>query len=396
VSFTPFGEDPLADAIRRRVRDIIEHTVEEELDAALGAGSYARVTERRGYRHGHQERRLGTTVGPVGLTLPRARLFAAAGGTQEWHPQAVRRYRRRMVAVDNAVIGTFLAGVNQRRLRGALRPLLRDVPLSKSAVSRLVTRLRTGWEEWRTRALAEERCVYLYLDGFGVKVRCGGRVVRMTVLAAVGVRPDGQKCLLALDLAASESAEAWRGLLEGLVARGLRPPMLCIVDGSPGLGQALGAVWRDVAVQRCMVHKLRNLLAKAPQHAHDALRDDFHAIMYAESAAAAEAAYQRFVARWAKRCQRVVESLEEAGAELLTVFRLTPAAQWKCLRSTNVIERMHEEFRRRIKTQASLPTEDAVLVLLFALMASGQLRLRRIDGWRELGAVMDRVLRPAA
>jgi transposase-like protein len=232
--------------------------------------------------------------------------------------------------------------------------------------------------------LADEHYVYLYLDGFGLKVRCGGRVVRMVVLAVLGVQPDGPKALVALELAASESQAAWQELLEGLRARGLRAPLLAIIDGCPGLRQALETVWPDAPVQRCFVHKLRNLLAKAPQHTHDALRDDFHAIAYAESQAAAERAYQRFVTRWQTRCQGVVASLEEAGAELLTVFRF-PAAQWQCLRTTNVIERLHEEFRRRVKTQASLPNEPAVLILLHGLMASGQLRLRRIDGWRQLG-----------
>jgi transposase-like protein len=144
-----------------------------------------------------------------------------------------------------------------------------------------------------------------------------------------------------------------------------------------------------------MVHKLRNLLAKAPRHAHDAIRADFHAIVYASTAAEAEAAYTAFETRWAKQCQRVVESLREAGTELLTVFRF-PKRLWKCLRTTNVIERLHEEFRRRVKTQASLPNEQAVLILLWGLMVSGQLRLRRIDGWQRISAVMAERLRQAA
>ncbi len=167
------------------------------------------------------------------------------------------------------------------------------------------------------------------------------------------------------------------------------------IDGCPGLRQALAAVWPAVPVQRCAVHKLRNLLAKAPRHAHDALREDFHAIVYARTAAEAEKAYEQFETRWAKPCQRVVESLREAGPELLTVFRF-PKRLWKGLRTTNVIERLHEEFRRRVKTQASLPNERAVLILLWGLMASGQLRLRRIDGWQGLSAVMAERWRQAA
>jgi hypothetical protein len=236
----------LADVIRARVREVIEQTVEEELVAALGAPSYARVEERQGYRHGHLERALGTTVGPTTVALPRARLFTPTGESREWRSQIVRRYHRRMAAVDNAVVATVLAGTNTRRVRGALRPLLRPGLLSKSAVSRLVTSLQAQWEAWRDRPLREERYVHLYLDGFALAVRCGGRVVRLVVLAIVGVAPDGQKRLLALDLASSESQEAWQALLEGLVSRGLQPPLAATIEGCPGLRQALAAVWPAV------------------------------------------------------------------------------------------------------------------------------------------------------
>ena len=140
-------------------------------------------------------------------------------------------------------------------------------------------------------------------------------------------------------------------------------------------------------MQRSCVHKLRNLERKAPKHALATIRDDFHRIVYAATADAARAAYTAFERTWAKRCPGVVTSLREGGDELLTFFRF-PKAQWKTLRTTNVIERLREEFRRRVKTQGSLPSEDAALVLLFSLVASGQTKLRRIDGWRKIAAVL--------
>ena len=180
---------------------------------------------------------------------------------------------------------------------------------------------------------------------------------------------------------------AWKGCLDDLVARGLRAPVLVIIDGNAGLRRAVGEVWARAAVQRCCVHKLRNLERKAPKHAIAEIRDDFHRIVYAATADAARAAYVSFERTWAKRCPGVVTSLREGGDELLTFFRF-PGAQWKTLRTTNVIERLHEEFRRRVKTQGSLPSEDAALVLLFSLVASGQVKLRRIDGWKRITAVV--------
>jgi putative transposase len=147
-------------------------------------------------------------------------------------------------------------------------------------------------------------------------------------------------------------------------------------------------------VQRCCVHKLRNLERKAPKHVLAEIRDDFHRIVNAANAEAARAAYSAFERTWARRCPGVVASLREGGDELLTFFTF-PKAQWKTLRTTNAIERLHEEFRRRVKTQGSLPGEDAALVLLFSLVASGQIKLRRIDGWRKIAAVLSQ-LTPAA
>jgi transposase-like protein len=292
-----------------------------------------------------------------------------------------------MPEVNEAVIATYLAGGNTRRIRGALQPLLKAAPLSKSAVSRGIAALKDGLAAWRTRSLADLDVIYVYLDGFAVRVRSAGKVISAPVLGVIGVLPDGCKHLLALELCAGESFAAWKGCLDDLVARGLRAPVLAIIDGNAGLRCAVGLVWPRAAIQRCCVHKLRNLARKAPQHALAEIRDDFHRIVYAANADAARTAYAAFERAWTKRCPGVVTSLREGGDELLTFFRF-PKAQWKTLRTTNTIERLHEEFRRRVKTQGSLPNEDAAIVLLFSLVASGQIKLRRIDGWRKIAAVL--------
>src|SRR5882762_9722521 len=160
------------------------------------------------------------------------------------------------------------------------------------------------------------------------------------------------------------------GFVDDLKTRGLRAPLLAIIDGNPGLRQALGRLWPATAVQRCCVHKLRNLERKAPKHALDELREDFHRIVYAASGEAGRTAYTAFERKWAKRCPGVIRSLQDGGAELLTFFTF-PKAQWKTLRTTNVIERLNEEFRRRVKTQGSLPTQAAALILRCSLVASG-------------------------
>ena len=256
-------------------------------------------------------------------------------------------------------------------------------PLSKSAVSRIVGTLKVELEAWRTRSLAE------LTSSASTSMPCAAGPERREgrgrpALGIVAVLTDGQKQLVALELCAGgETFEAWKGCLDDLGARGLVAPVWCVIDGHPGLRKAVGLGWPAAVVQRCCVHKLRNLERKAPKHALAEIRADFHRIVYAESAAAARAAYTAFERKWTPRCPGVVRSLQEGGDELLTFFQF-PKRQWKTLRTTNVIERLNEEFRRRVKTQGALPTEDAALVLLFGLVVSGQIRLRRLDGWRQI------------
>src|SRR6185295_20370379 len=221
----------LSELIHQHVRVAIETAVHEELRAALGTMRYERSEVRRGYRNGIRERTLTGPTGPVALALPRATLFRGAGGT-EWTSTIVPRYQRRMPEVNEAVIATYLAGGNTRRIRGALQPLLKAAPLSKSAVSRVIATLKGGLEAWRKRSLADVDVIYLYLDAFALRVRSGGKVASVPVLGVVGVLADGRKQLLALDLCAGESFAAWKGCLEDLVTRGLQAPVLTIIDGN--------------------------------------------------------------------------------------------------------------------------------------------------------------------
>jgi putative transposase len=360
-------------AIRERVREMIEMVLQEEVEAALGAGRSRRVTERTGYRHGSKPWTLTLRTGTIRLQVPRARLAERDGGEREWQSQLVPRYRRSSREVEQSVLGVYLSGSNTRRIRGALEPLLSGAALSKSAVSRLVLRLEESFRLWQRRDLGEEKIVYVYLDAIYPKVRSGGKVVSLAVLVALGVRENGEKVLLSLMSAGAESAEGWQMLLEDLAGRKMGRPRLAISDGNAGLAEALQRQWPGVAQQRCTVHKLRNLLAKAAKHTHEAVREDYHRIVYAADLEAAQKAREAFLGKWRKPCPGVAASLEEAGENLLTFYRFPPS-QWLALRTSNAIERMQLEFRRRVKTQAALPSEGSVLRVFFGLWVSGQRR----------------------
>ena len=371
--------------IRAKIHAVVHEVLEEEIASVLGSEPYERTTGRRGYRHGVEARRVTTENGLATLRVPRGRLRQADGSTAEFQSAVLPRYARRTREVDEAILGAYLAGANTRRVRRALAPLLGEAHLSKSAVSRVVGRLKALFEEWDQRDLSAERYGVVYLDAINLRVRLVRRVVVVPVLVALGVEEDGKKHLVGLRLAVREAASSWRDLVVDLGRRGLREPRLVISDGHPGLTKA-AELWPGAAVQRCTVHKLRNLLDHCPRHAHPELRRDYHRIVYARDGLAAREAYDTFLTKWTRLCPAVARSLEEAGAKLLTFYEF-PRAMWKSLRTTNPIENLNREFRRRTKTQASFPNEQAAVTLLFGLVAFGQITLRRIDGHQHLPRV---------
>jgi transposase-like protein len=239
------------------------------------------------------------------------------------------------------------------------------------------------------RDLAAEQIGYLFLDGWYPRVRIGKKRVRVPVLVTLGTCGDGRRVLLDLRLAGEESTAAWQEVLQSLVRRNIGRPVLAMIDGNPGLEAALRTTWPRIDLQRCTNHKLWNLLAKTPAALREELAEDYRRMIYAPTAAAVEHARAAFRRKWKLRCAPAWKSFEEAGDELFTFLRY-PVSQWKALRTTNALERINEEFRRRTKTQASLPSEEAVVLLLFGLVRSGQIVLRRQVGWQDMRIVSKR------
>jgi putative transposase len=382
--------DPIETEVRGRARQFIEELIRGELDAVLARPRYGRGktasgeegTDVTGHRHGSRTRSLTGTFGPIEIEVPRARLNTAEGKTTEWRSRALRAYQRRTLAADALIAGVYLAGTNTRRVRRALAALFGGT-VGKDTVSRTWRKVKSDWDAWNARSLAEEPIVRLILDGTVVRVRLDRKATSISLLVVLGVRADGQKVLLAIKSMGGESAEAWRTVLDDLIRRGLQRPEFLIVDGAPGLDKAIAAVWDGVPVQRCTVHKHRNLLAHAPERLHDEITADYNDMIYAATRAEIETRRKAFIRKWRLKHCSVADSLEEAGERLFAFTRLLPS-QWRSVRTTNAIERLHEEFKRRIKTQTVLPSADTAAMLFWALLASGQINMRKVDGWQSL------------
>jgi transposase-like protein len=385
--------DPIEAGLRDRAREFLQAMLEAELDESLARSRYARRAKRSsddsegtasvtGHRHGHRSRTLLGTFGQVEIAVPRARLNTPNGNTTEWRSRTLRAYQRRTLAADALIAGCYLAGTNTRRVRRALRAVFGGA-VGKDTVSRVWRKVKSDWDAWNARSLADEPIVRLILDGTVVRVRLDREATSISLLVVIGVRADGQKVLLAIKSMGGESTEAWRAVLDDLIQRGLRRPEFLIIDGAPGLENAIAAVWDGVLVQRCTVHKHRNLLAHAPERLHEEISADYNDMIYAATPEEIEARRKAFIRKWRLKHRAVADSLQEAGDRLFTFTRLPPS-QWRSVRTTNAIERLHEEFKRRIKTQTVLPSADTAAMLFWALLASGQISMRKVDGWQTL------------
>jgi putative transposase len=383
--------DPIETELRTKVRGFIEAMIEEELEMALARPRYGRrsgppggdaAAATAGHRHGRRTRSLTGTFGRTEIAVPRARIFDEDGKTTEWKSKVVRAYQRRTLAADALIASAYLSGTNTRRVRRALAALFRGA-VGKDTVSRVWRKVKSDWDAWNARSLTDEPIIRLILDGTIVRVRLDRKSTSISLLIALGVRQDGQKVLLAVKNMGGESEASWRSLLDDLVKRGLQTPKLVIVDGAPGLERALAALWPDVLLQRCTVHKHRNLLAHAPDRLHEELSADYNDMIYAGTKQEVEAKRKAFIRKWRLKCPAVAASLEEAGDKLFTFTRF-PKSQWRSLRTSNAIERLHEEFKRRIKTQTVLPSAETAAMLFWALLASGQITMRKVDGWESL------------
>lgn len=352
-----FFED-LDQLMKERHRQFLEELMGYERQCFINAHPYQRSEQRVAQANGFYERKLTTRLGVVELKVPRTRCGC-------FQTQVLKRYQRREPVIDQALKEVFLVGVSTRQTGRALATLVEDA-VSASTVSAVAKALDVSVGQFHRRRLSDEYR-YLVLDGVSVRIRLVGKVQRRMVLCAYGVTRQGQRQLIDFQVVKAEGEDTWYGFLWSLWSRGLHGEYLELIatDGQPGLIRALSRLWAAVPHQRCWAHKLRNLENKLKALQRPCL-EEAKLIYQAANQTEAISAFRQWKRRWQRLAPKAVACLEEDLEELLAFFDC-PKRHWKRLRTTNVIERLFVEVRRRIRTMCAFTTRSSCERILFSV-----------------------------
>jgi putative transposase len=387
------ADDPLLSMLRDGARRMLMAAIEAEVDGFVAAhsGLVDERGRRRVVRNGHApERELQTGIGPIAVRRPKVRDRGDGSSARIRFTSAVLpAYLRRTKNIEELLPWLYLKGISTGQFEEALAALLgADAPgLSATTIRRLTAAWQDEHERWQERDLSARRYVYLWADGVYFTPRLEHD--RQCILVLIGADAQGRKELLAIEDGFRESAQSWRELLlrlrdqNGLVL----DPELATGDGSLGFWQALHEVWPKTRQQRCWVHKTANVLNKLPPSLQGKAKQDLHAIYEAESRAAAEKAFDHFVAKYGAKYGKAVDCLSR-DREALLAFYASPAEHWKHVRTTNPIESTFATVRlRTTKTKGCLSRKTA-LAMVFKLAKSAERHWRHLNGSDRLAQVI--------
>lgn len=354
-------EQMVKERLRYAVRLALISVLEEEVTAFIGARPYERTGQRRDQRNGHYTRDLETTVGQiVDLPVPRTR-----GGHQT---QVFERYHRRRDELDRAISEMFVKGVSTSRVGEVMESLTGSQP-SASTVSRVFHTLEAEYEHWKQRPLAN-RYAYAFADGTYFTVIYNGEGCKMPILAVIGITSTGEREVLAFRVGDRENQHAWEDLFEDLKARGVKEVGLWISDGNQAMLKAISTKFAATPRQRCVMHKMENVLSYVPQKQRAQIEPELKALFYQKGRQEADQAVAAFVEKYQTVYPTAIACLQRDLEACLTFYSF-PKAHWKTIRTTNVIERLFGEVKRRShKMAAAFRNEGSCLLLFYAVIRS--------------------------
>jgi len=345
-------------SVKQSVGDYLSELMQDELTGFLGRERYARSGGDINHRNGSYGRDFTLKgIGKVSVKVPRDR-------NGSFQSQVIPRSKQYEDKIREDMCAMFLAGVSTRTL-SIMSERLIGRKISAGEISKSSTSLTEAVEAWRQRDLSRESFKYIFVDGVNFSMRIDGSIEKVPVLVAIGVADDGRRTVLGMQSGDKESASTWRQFFKDLKGRGLDCSKIAlgIMDGLPGLESVFKDEFPRADVQRCQVHVARNILAKVPRKLKKIIGDEVRSIFYASSRKKALQFFDQFKERWEKQIPSAVKCLESSLESCLTYLKF-PEEEWVCLRTTNVIERVNKEFKRRTKPMEILAGENSCYTLL--------------------------------
>ena len=357
---------------RLAAQAMLQTALEIEATDFIGRSSYQRRQDDQGiYRNGYKRRRVATGEGSIALHVPQTR-----DGLEPFQTRILEAYRRRSETLEALIPQLYVKGLSVRDVSDAMTAVFQDAGVSPATASRIGQTIQEDFQTWQERSLSGYDVLYLFVDGMYVKLH-GDRDEKQPVLIAYGILWDGRKVLLHVGVGDRESYEACLGFLRDMTERGLRAPLLYCSDDCPGLRKALKAVWPRSLPQKCQVHKLRNILSKLPRGVQAEIKRQIHAVFYAKDHETGLKKGRALIEAYEDRYPQAMECLAKSLEECLTCLKL-PEAHRRRVRTTNGLERLIEEARRRTKVQGVMGGEQAGLSLIYAVTVDVAKRWRGI------------------
>lgn len=340
------------------LRILLNEAMKIERDQALGAQLYQRTETRRGYANGYKPKTVDTRIGKLNVDVPQVR------GGVDFYPSSLERGCRSERALKLAIAEMYVKGISTRKVTDVLEKMC-GLDISSTQVSRVAKTLDEQLNRWRNRLLGEYP--YLVLDAHYEKVRKNGSVLSCAVFTAIGVDADGRREILGVSVSLSEAETHWRQFLKSLKKRGLSGVRFIVSDDHDGLEAALNAEFTAVYWQRCQCHLQRNAVKYVPKVSmRSQVAEDLYDIFNAKNLTCAEERLQKCVAKYSKSAPQLADWIEENIPEGLSVFAL-PSKHRKRMRTTNMLERLHEEIKRRTRVARLFPNEASLLRLVSAI-----------------------------
>ena len=356
------GTNFLSGMVQQGAQLMLQRALEEEVTAFLGRGYYKREQRlQKGYRNGYEPAAISSGEGKIRVELPQTRETEFP-----FRSVILELWQRRSENLEKLIPALYVKGLSQRDIERVLQENLGLGKVSRSVVSKLSKKIYSDFDQWRKRDLSSYKILYFFLDAHYLALR-QGTDKKEGVLVAWGVTEEGKKVLLHIDRGERESYDCWKVFVEDMKTRGLNEPLLVISDGNSGLKKMIRECFPYSLIQRCQVHKMRNILSKLPKDLHAKMKKLIHSAFYAQTYPEGLKIAQDIIARFCDQFPSAMECLAQGLEETLCALKF-PATHRRSIRSTNLLERLLGESKRRTKVIPRFPTEKSCLSLVFAVL----------------------------